>query len=132
MELNWLEILNKVFEVAIIPIIGAATVYLVTLIQAKKIELASKTKNATIKKYIEMLDKTIEECVIATNQTYVQSLKAQGSFNAKAQKTAFKLTYDSVMSILTDEAQTYLSEALKDMNAYITTKIESQIVVTKK
>ena len=131
MQLDWLEILYKVFEVAIIPLLGAATVYLITLIDAKKKELKDKAKSETTKKYIEMLDDTIIDCVIATNQTYVDALKKAGSFDAEAQKQAFKLTYDAVMAILTDDAQVYLNEAIKDLNAYITNKIESGVVAAK-
>ena len=131
MQLDWLDILYKVFEVAIIPILGAATVYLVTLIKAKKQELLEKAKNDTTKKYIELLDKTVTECVIATNQTYVEALKKEGSFDIEAQKKAFQLTYDAVLDILTDDAQIYLNEAVKDLKAYITTKIESEVVVVK-
>ena len=78
-----------------------------------------------------MLDKTITECVLATNQTYVEALKKQGAFDIEAQKEAFKLTYEAVMAILTEDAQEYLGEAINDLNAYITTKIESQVVVSK-
>jgi hypothetical protein len=131
MQLDWLEILYKVFEVAIIPLLGAATLYLITLIDAKKKELKDKAKSETTKKYIEMLDDTIINCVIATNQTYVDALKKAGSFDAEAQKQAFKLTYEAVMAILTDEAQVYLNEAIKDLNAYITNKIESGVVAAK-
>ena len=131
MQLDWLEILYKVFEVAIIPLLGAATLYLITLIDAKKKEIKDKTKSETAKKYIEMLDDTIINCVVATNQTYVDALKKAGSFDAEAQKQAFKLTYDAVMAILTDEAQVYLNEAIKDLNAYITNKIESGVVAAK-
>jgi hypothetical protein len=132
MQLDWLDILYKVFEVALIPIFAAATMYLVTLIHAKKQELLSKTKSETTKKYIEMLDKTITECVLATNQTYVEAIKAQGSFDAAAQKVAFQLTYDAVMAVLTEDAHEYLNEAINDLNTYITTKIEAQVVVLKK
>lgn len=131
MQLDWLEILYKVFEVAIIPLLGAATLYLITLIDAKKKEIKDKTKSEIAKKYIEMLDDTIINCVVATNQTYVDALKKAGSFDAEAQKQAFKLTYDAVMAILTDEAQLYLNEAIKDLNAYITNKIESGVVAAK-
>jgi hypothetical protein len=131
MQLDWLEILYKIFEVAIIPLLGAATLYLITLIDAKKKEIKDKTKSDTAKKYIEMLDDTIISCVVATNQTYVDALKKAGSFDAEAQKQAFKLTYDAVMAILTDEAQVYLNEAIKDLNAYITNKIESGVVAVK-
>lgn len=129
--MDWLDILYKVFEVAIIPLLGAATLYLITLIDAKKKEIKDKTKSETAKKYIEMLDDTIINCVVATNQTYVDALKKAGSFDAEAQKQAFKLTYDAVMAILTDEAQVYLNEAIKDLNAYITNKIESGVVAAK-
>lgn len=131
MQLDWLEILYKIFEVAIIPLLGAATLYLITLIDAKKKEIKDKTKSELAKKYIEMLDDTIINCVVATNQTYVDALKKAGSFDAEAQKQAFKLTYDAVMAILTDEAQLYLNEAIKDLNAYITNKIESGVVAAK-
>ena len=129
--MDWLDILYKVFEVAIIPLLGAATLYLITLIDAKKKEIKDKAKSETAKKYIEMLDDTIINCVVATNQTYVDALKKAGSFDAEAQKQAFKLTYDAVMAILTDEAQIYLNEAIKDLNAYITNKIESGVVAAK-
>jgi hypothetical protein len=131
MQFDWLEILYKIFEVAIIPLLGAATLYLITLIDAKKKELKDKAKSETTKKYIEMLDDTIINCVIATNQTYVEALKKAGSFDAEAQKQAFKLTYEAVMAILTDDAQVYLNEAIKDLNAYITNKIESGVAVAK-
>jgi hypothetical protein len=131
MKLDWLDILYKVFEVAIIPLLAVATAYLVTFIKAKKNEILEKTKNETTKKYVEMLDKTITECVLATNQTYVEALKKQGSFDTEAQKKAFQLTYDAVMSILTDDAQKYLTEAIKDLDKYITNRIEAQVVVSK-
>ena len=62
MQLDWLDILSKVFEIAIFPLLTAATMYLITLINAKKQELASKAKDETTKKYLDMLDKTITEC----------------------------------------------------------------------
>lgn len=129
--MDWLDILYKVFEVAIIPLLGAATLYLITLINTKKEEIKKQAKSETTKKYIEMLDDTIINCIIATNQTYVDALKNAGSFDAEAQKHAFKLTYDAVMAILTDEAQMYLNEAIKDLNVYITNKIESGVVAVK-
>ena len=131
MQINWLERLAKVFEVAVFPILAAATMYLVTLIKAKKNEIIENTKNETVKKYVEMLDRTIEDCVLATNQTYVESLKKQGAFDLDAQQKAFQLTYDAVLAILTEEAQEYLAEAINDLNAYITNKIEAQVVVSK-
>ena len=129
--MDWLEILGTIFEIAIFPAISAAAIYFITWINAKKQELLKKTKNETEAKYVEMLDKTITECVLATSQTYVQALKAEGKFDAEAQKVAFQKTFDAVMAILTDEAQVYLNEITKDLSVYITNKIEATVTATK-
>jgi predicted RNA-binding protein Jag len=129
--MDWLEIVGTIFEIAIFPAISAAAIYFITWINAKKQELLNKTKNETETKYVEMLDKTITECVLATSQTYVKALKEEGRFDEAAQKVAFQKTFDAVMAILTDEAQTYLSEITKDLNVYITNKIEATVKATK-
>jgi hypothetical protein len=131
MTFDWANILGTVFEYIVFPAISAAAVYFITWIRAKKQELIQKTKDETTKKYLEMLDKTITDCTLATSQTYVDALKAAGSFDADAQKHAFQLTFDAVMAVLTDEAQKYLAEAVKDIPAYITTKIEANIKSSK-
>lgn len=131
MQLDWLDILDKIFDIAIVPLIGAAAMYLVALIKVEKQKLLEKTEDETTKKYLDLLDKTITECVLATNQTYVNALKSQNAFDAEAQKKAFQLTLDAIMAILTEDAQVYLNEAVNDLNTYITTKIEAQVAVTK-
>jgi hypothetical protein len=129
--MDWLELVGTIFEIAIFPAISAAAIYFITWINAKKQELLKKTKNETETKYVEMLDKTITECVLATSQTYVKALKEEGRFDEAAQKVAFQKTFDAVMAILTEEAQTYLSEVTKDLNVYITNKIEATVKATK-
>ena len=131
MQFDWLNIVNTAFEIIIFPVLSAAAIYFITWINAKKQELLKKTKNETTAKYIEMLDKTITDCVIATSQTYVDTLKKEGTFDEAAQKKAFQQTFDAVMSVLTDEAQVYLNEAFKDLGAYITNKIEATVKATK-
>ena len=79
-----------------------------------------KLDNELAKKYISLLSSTITNCVIATNQTYVETLKKQGKFDAEAQKEAFNMTLNAVMALLTDEAKQYLSEIYGDLNTYIT------------
>lgn len=129
--MEWITFLTQIFEVCIIPLLGVLTTYLVMYIKAKSQELVDKTNNDLANKYIAMLTETITSCVIATNQTYVEALKAQGKFDAEAQKNAFKKTYDSVMSILTDEAKEYLTAVYGDLNAFITNRIEAEVKLTK-
>lgn len=88
--------------------------------------------NELYKKYMDMLEKTITKCVIATNQTYVEAIKKAGNFGMEQQKQAFQLTYDSVMAILTNDAKQYLQEAVGDLNTYITRQIEAAVSGNKK
>ena len=131
MNFDFASILGTVFEYIVFPAISAAAIYFITWVRAKKQELLQKTKDETTKKYLEMLDTTITDCTLATSQTYVDTLKSTGSFDADAQKYAFQLTFDAVMAVLTDDAQKYLNEAVKDLPTYITTKIEAKIKVSK-
>ena len=126
-----IEMLNEIFEVCIIPLLGVLTAYLVKFINVKSAELANSRQNELERKYITMLNDTITDCVIATTQTYVDSLKKQGAFDADAQKMAFTMTYTSVMNLLTEEATEYLNEAVGDLNLYITQKIEAEVNLNK-
>ena len=130
--MDWLNLLTQIFEVCIIPLLAVLTTYIVKYIQVKSTEITEKTDNALIDKYTVMLADTISACVLATNQTYVEALKKQGSFDAEAQKEAFNMTLNAVMSILSEDAKEYLSEAFGDFNAYITSQIEASVNVNKK
>lgn len=129
--MNWLKMLYEILEVCIIPLLGILTIYAVKFIKIKSDEITKKTNNEIANKYIDLLSTTISDCVIATNQTYVEVLKKDNAFTAEAQKEAFKLTYDAVMGVLSEDAKTYLTSIYGDLTAYITTKIEAEVNLNK-
>lgn len=129
--MNWLEILNTIFQVAIIPLILAGSAYLISLIAAKAKQIRDKTNSDIANKYIYMVEDTITKAVIATTQTYVEALKNKNAFDETAQKEAFKRTYDAVVAVLTEDAKKYLTETVGDLEAYITTRIEYNVNMSK-
>lgn len=122
-----MELLVQIFQVCIIPLLGILTKYLIDFLNAKRQEINQTVDNETAIKYNNMIFNTVTDCVIATNQTYVEALKAQGAFDAEAQKVAFQKTLDAVLSILTDDAKEYIKEAFGDITVYLTTLIESSV-----
>lgn len=122
-----MEILQQIFELCVIPLLGILTTYLVKLIRKKNKELDEKVSNNISRKYIDMLADTITDCVVSTNQTYVDALKKANAFDKEAQKKAFELTYNKIMNVLTEDAKEYLTTVYGDLEIYITTKIESEI-----
>lgn len=129
--MEWTELLADIFQVCILPLLGVLTAFFVKWVNAQSAKIQNTIDDATLNKYMDMLTQTISDCVIATNQTYVESLKQQGKFDLDAQKEAFNLTKDAVLAILSEEAQIYLSTAVGDLNAYITKKIEAEVNLNK-
>ena len=126
-----LEILYQIFELCIVPLLAVLTGYLVQWIKAKTAEATEKNRKDVFDKYITMLGETITKCVSATNQTYVDALKKAGSFDAEAQKKAFELTMDAVLSLLGKDAIAYLGAIHGDLTGYLTTLIEAEVKAQK-
>lgn len=131
MNANTMEMLQKIFEICIIPLLGVLTTYLVMFIRNKTEMMKKETDNELYKKYMDLLSETIVKCVIATNQTYVEALKNKNAFDETAQKEAFNRTYSAVMSILSQDAIEFLNEAVGDLDTYIRKTIEAQVNMNK-
>ena len=131
MNKDWLDLLFQILEVCIIPLLGVLTAFLVKFIKVKSIEITSKIENDTADKYITMLSDTISACVVATNQTYVETLKNKNAFTAEAQREAFNMTLNAVMAVLTEDAKEYLRSIYGDLDTYITAQIETQVNLSK-
>lgn len=131
MNANTMEMLQKIFEICIIPLLGVLTTYLVMFIRNKTEVMKKETDNELYKKYMDLLSETIVKCVIATNQTYVEALKNKNAFDETAQKEAFNRTYSAVMSILSQDAIEFLNEAVGDLDTYIRKTIEAQVNMNK-
>ena len=125
------EILQTLFQVVLFPLLGTLTIFAIKLLNAKSAELQQKVDNDTADKYIAMITETVEQCVIATNQTYVEALKKAGKFDAEAQKEAFNKTLKAVLAILSSDAKEYIIAATGDLNVYLTNLIESSVSINK-
>lgn len=121
------ELISTIFQVVILPLLTVLTGYAVKWVNAKAKELKATTDNVYTHKYIEMLQDTIVKTVIAVNQTYVDTLKQQGSFDKAAQEEAFKRVYETVLLSLNEEAYEYLNNIFGDLQTYITAQIEATV-----
>ena len=125
--MEWLSLLYTIFEVCIIPLLGVLVGFLVNYLKAKTKDITAQNDNELLNKYITMLSNTVIDCVVATNQTYVEALKQKGEFDANAQQYAFKMTYDAVVALLSEDAKDYLTNIYGDLSLYITNMIEAEV-----
>ena len=129
--MEWLNILQPAVVAGLIALLSTATVFLIKWIHAKEQEILVRVDNDTADKYISMVAQTITDCVIATNQTYVEALKKDNAFTKEAQKAAFQRTLAAVLAVLSEDAKEYLASLYGDATAYLTTRIEAEVNLQK-
>lgn len=125
------DIVIEVIQVCVIPLLGVIAKFIIDLINAKRDEIKLRTNNEKAKRYIDMIHDTITDCVIATEQTYVEELKKNGKFDAVSQKKALEHTLDAVMAVLNRDALKYIEETTNDTKVYLTQLIEAEIKKNK-
>ena len=126
-----MQFIEELFNILIFPLMAVLSVFIISYIRVKKDELIKKYNDETLTKYLNMVEDTIGTCVLATNQTYVDTLKKQGKFDAEAQKIAFQKTYNAVLAILAEDAKEYLAAAVGDLETYLVGKIEASVNMYK-
>ena len=126
-----MQMLQDIFFTCVIPLFGILCVYGITALKKYAEEIKEQTDNDLYDKYIDMLISTIETCVIATNQTYVDELKKQGKFGPEEHDIAYHKTFDAVKALLSEEAQKYLATIYGDLDFYISQLIQESVRVNK-
>ena len=129
--MEFAQFIEQLFELCIFPGLLILGKFAIDWLKAKTEEAKENTSSEQERKYLDMIYNTISTCVIATNQTYVDSLKKSGKFDAEAQKVAFEKTYNAVLVVLNDEVKKYIVETSGDLQVYLTQQIEA-IVNDKK
>ena len=123
-----------VFNLLMTVITGAVTVvsaYAVSLIQKKGAQAAAQTDSIKRQDAIEEITDAISTAVSATSQTYVDALKAAGSFDAEAQKQALIMSFNTCIKALSPAAKTFIETAYGDLTEYLTGRIEAEVRAQK-
>lgn len=125
------QMLQEIFFTCLLPLIGILCTYGIMFLRKVTAQAQENVNNELFTKYSEMLIGIVETCVIATNQTYVDELKAQGRFGPEEHDIAYHKTFDAVKAILTEEMKKVLGEVYEDLDFYISQLIQEQVNVIK-
>ena len=121
------EILNILLSALGVVITGLAS-----FVVAKFTEwINHKLKDQKAATWLSTIMEIIMTAVKETYQTYVESLKAEGKFDAEAQKVALEKAYEFIVSNLTQEAKDFIEANYGDLKSWIISKIESTIYTLK-
>ena len=93
--------------------------------------LNSKIKDEKARNLLDKANEIVLNAVKVVFQTYVESLKNSGNFNADAQAIALTKAKQIIDSELTEELKKFIKENYGDLSAWITNQIEASIYQLK-
>ncbi len=115
-----INIISVLVTAVILPLISFAGTKLISWLNAK-------VKDENAKMQLAVATTIVKNAVLTVFQTYVDSLKASGTFNAQAQNTALLKAKEIALSQMTAEVKEYIIKNYGDIENWLTTQIESTI-----
>lgn len=122
--MTWNDILIEIVNVAF----KAVTMIVLPYLAAK---VGENIHNERVAKLVKKGEEFVVKSVEMVNQTFVESLKAEGNFDMEAQKKAFKLCYENWMAMASDEVKRAIIEQVADLDTWLNTMIEARIAEGK-
>lgn len=119
-----LNIISVVVTAVILPLISYAGARLIAW-------LNSKIKDENAKQQLTVATDIVMNAVRSVFQTYVETLKKNGTFDKESQKVALIKAKDDALAQMSDEIKDYITKNYGDLETWITTQIESTINILK-
>lgn len=131
-QIDWIEVINTIINVLLIPILPVLATYVITFLKKKTAEIESGINCAELAKYLNIAENAVITSVTAVNQVYVDALKkSNGSLSPYEQRLAFEMAREKVLNILGDTTITSLKEAFNDFEVWLENKIEYYVNQSK-
>lgn len=119
--------IQDVLYLIITGILPLLITYGVLFLKVKIKEQEEKLENEQLVKYIDAASDAISKAVLTVNQTYVDSLKKQGKFDAEAAKIAKQMAIDKAKTLITENSKAAIETLYSDFEAYLNDAIEELV-----
>lgn len=119
-----INIISAVVTTVLLPLITWAGTKLIQYI-------GTKVKNEKSAALLSTATNIVLNAVRSVFQTYVESLKASGTFDKASQVEALKRAKDIALSQLGDDVKEYITTNFGNLDGWLTNQIESSINLLK-
>ena len=126
-----MTIIKDIIYIIIMALALPLTRYLVDLFRVKISEISINVQDETLKRYIEFAEDAISKAVVSVNQTYVESLKAAGSFDDAAQKEAKEKATAIAKQLITKDIKEAITMVYGDFDSYLDATVETIVNLNK-
>lgn len=125
------EFLQNLLYAVITTVLPILVAYGVRYIKTKRAEKLQNIGNTYVQETIARATDIVIDAVEMVNQTFVDNLKKEGTFDPDKQKEALNKAVKAAKRLLSEEAGTLITEKYNDLDAWIRNTIESFIHSTK-
>lgn len=119
--------IQDILYLIITGILPLLIVYATTFLKVKIKEYEEQLNNEKLNKYIDAATDAISKAVISVNQTYVDTLKKQGKFDAESQAKAKQMAIDKAKELITEDSKEAIDTLYNDFEAYLNDAIEALV-----
>lgn len=127
MSVNLTNLLTEILYVVLIGAIPIVSKYLIQQIEAKKNEIIKNDKAENFQNSIDGAMSLVEKVVDYVSQTYVDTLKKEGKFDAAAQQNAYNKAVEALEKLMDDDMKHVLINVYGDLSTWMKVAIESYI-----
>ena len=121
------EFTRSLLYVALLVCVPIVTACIKTGIAVAVDAINAKTQNIKVQRLVREIGDAVANAVAAMNQTYVNDLKAAGTFNEAEQKEALMRAVSAALKSMSRDAQDYIKSNFGDTTQYLENRIEAQI-----
>lgn len=133
--MEFTEVLNYCLYVMITVILPVIAKYIVDFTKAKIKEsnfIEEAVKNEYVSSLVEDALSSVMDAVLYVNQTFVDTLKANGEFTQNAWTEAKQKAYQAALLTISEESKKAIDELYGSFDKWLQLKIESSVNTAKK
>lgn len=130
MNEEFVALFRDAAQIILPPLMIAIGGFLIALFQKGAAYLKAKAEESdyeSISGYISIVEKVVVDCVRATNQTFVDSAKANDVFNEEAWAVAFEKSKTTALALINEGQKQLIEQVYGDFNKWLDTRIESAV-----
>lgn len=121
------EILSNILMMVLVAVVPTISAVIVSAIKNVTNSLVEKSKSEITDKILIEISDCAQSAVLSVSQTYVDTLKAAGTFDDAAQKKALAMALATLTGSLTQSAKDFIVENFGDLTTYLTGRIEAEV-----
>lgn len=125
------EFIQQLMYLVITGILPFVTIYFANYVKSIIQNNANKVENEQIEHLISYAGEAISCAVVTVSQTYVDTMKKQGKFDAEAQAIAKQMAIDKAKELISKEMKTAIESVYTNFDAYLDNYIETIVRESK-